>query len=105
MSYAIHKIQEAVAAEFGVSLNALLSRRQGEGICVPRHEAMRRARSAGASYRQIARAFDRDHTTVLLALKKNGKLSPKSTGFIRPHANQIEGNAVDGLSSHRIEVG
>lgn len=66
----VSRIQRDICREFGVTLCDLTSDRQGGGICRPRHEAMRRARAEGASYRLIGYAFRRNHTSVLQALKR-----------------------------------
>ena len=63
----IRRIQLKVCEEYGVTLQAMLSRRQGPRLIEARREAMNRARLTKASYPEIGRAFERHHTTVMSA--------------------------------------
>jgi chromosomal replication initiator protein len=68
----IQSIQDAVCRHFRVTHLDLCSRRQGRAVSRPRHVAMWLARHAtAASLPEIGRAFgDRDHTTVMAALRR-----------------------------------
>ncbi len=67
----IHAIQQAVCARFRVRLIDMLSRRRDQRIARPRQVAMWIVRQTTLhSLPEIGRAFgDRDHTTVIHALK------------------------------------
>lgn len=63
-------IQEAVCEEYGISLEDMLSERRFHKIAHPRQIAMYLAfKLSTASSCNIGDAFDRDHTTVLHAIK------------------------------------
>lgn len=88
----INKIQECVAGEFGVSLNALKTRQRHKNIVLPRQVAMYLSRQlTELSLPEIAGFFGgRDHTTILYAynkirgeLDKNTALKQKVDKVIR----------------------
>ena len=67
----IRQIQTIVAADYGVSVMDIISRRQSPRAIRPRHVAMWLARhSTCHSYPTIGRAFERDHTTVMSAIDR-----------------------------------
>ena len=63
----IQEIQREACVKHGVSMEALLGERRDKKIVQARHEAIRSVYSQlqGLSLSRIARAFNRDHTTVL----------------------------------------
>lgn len=67
---AVAAVQAAVAAEYGIALGAMSSRRRWRGFAWPRQEAMFLLREiTNLSLPQIGRAFgNRDHTTVMHAV-------------------------------------
>jgi chromosomal replication initiation ATPase DnaA len=72
----IRRIQLEVCEEYGITLQAMLSRRRRPKLVEARREAMTLARLTKASYSEIGRAFGRHHTTVMsacnaLARRKN----------------------------------
>jgi hypothetical protein len=61
----IASIQQLVAEAFGVSLRQMMSRQRSPDYVRPRLIGMYLAReTTGLPFRQIGRAFDRDHSTV-----------------------------------------
>jgi chromosomal replication initiator protein len=76
----IAAIQEAVCAVMGLTRQDLLSPSRSPRITRARHLAMYMARElSGLSLAQIAREFDRDHSTVLHAVRRvGGQLEPGS---------------------------
>ena len=71
----MESIIAAVAAETGVHVREIVGEFKTRSIVEARHEAMRRCRAARGrhggprwSFPQIARAFGRDHTTVIYAV-------------------------------------
>lgn len=68
MSSPIAIIIARTAEAFGVAVADLTSERRGRSVVLARHIAMTLARQlTPASYPRIARAFRRDHTTVMAA--------------------------------------
>lgn len=66
----VARIQHRVASAFDVSMHDMISARRDRRTAVARHAAMYLARKLTRySLPQIARCFDRDHTTVLTAIK------------------------------------
>ena len=63
-------IQERVCAKFQITLEAMLSDRRDRQITDPRALAMWLCREAHYTFPQIGRAFNRDHTSILLACRK-----------------------------------
>ena len=78
--HSIAAIQDAVCGVLGVSRAELLSPSRTERVVRARHLAMYLARElTSLSLAQIARAFDRDHTTVMHAVRAiEGRLEPGS---------------------------
>ena len=65
-------ILRAVSAEFGVSEIELISHRQMQRSCVPRHAVMGLAREMTLqSLPQIGRALRRDHTVVAYGSRRH----------------------------------
>lgn len=61
----IKRIQEAVAAYYGIRLHEMLSDRRAVHVAIPRQVAMYLARELTLqSLPSIGRLFNRDHTTV-----------------------------------------
>lgn len=58
-----------VAADHGIDVGTLLSRRNRRLHHPARQAAYRRLRSLGWSYEKIARLFDRDHSTICCAIR------------------------------------
>lgn len=64
------EIQREVARAFGVSVETLMSRRKHRTAVVPRQVAMYLAKvMTHWSFPEIGRMFERDHTTVMSAVK------------------------------------
>lgn len=75
-------IRGAVARRFGVTERELMSPRRGQGVARCRQLAMFLAyRSTSFSMPQIGRAFGRDHTTVLHAIRKIEALCAEDAGL------------------------
>lgn len=67
-------IQEACAAHFRVCLSTILLHGQISTSVLPRHVAMYLSRRlTSISVNRIAREFNRDHATVLYAIRKIGR--------------------------------
>jgi chromosomal replication initiator protein len=83
----LEQIQDAVCAVHGIAREELLSPRRSARIAQARQLAMYLARElTGLSLSEIARAFDRDHTTVLHALRAvDGRLRPGSDATLAIH--------------------
>lgn len=66
---------EEVAERHGVPLRHVLSRRRDRHIVAARHAAIRelRERFDGDSLPNIARLFNRDHTSIVHALRKKAR--------------------------------
>lgn len=67
----IHDIQQLVCTRYGISHCDLMSRRRGRLQAVPRQVAMWLSRhTLPHTLPEIGRAFDRDHTTVIAAIRR-----------------------------------
>jgi chromosomal replication initiator protein len=78
----IHQIQNTVAEHYGISLGRMLSPVRTKYITRARHVAMWLARKKTcASLHEIGAAFDRDHTTVLVALRKVDQMMASDMSF------------------------
>lgn len=67
----ISEIQAVVAHRFGMALHELRSRRQTKEATLPRHVAMWLSRHfTPHTYHEIARQFERDHSTVITAISR-----------------------------------
>lgn len=65
------QITAAVAAEHGLTVDDLRARCRTKPVFEARAEAMRRMRETGRyTYAQIGRFFQRDHATVLSAIRR-----------------------------------
>jgi chromosomal replication initiator protein len=82
-------IQDAVCAVLGIERSELLSARRTPRVAQARQLAMYLARDlTSSSLAEIARAFDRDHTTVLHAVRAvEGRLEPGSD--TESHVNRV----------------
>ena len=71
MTPTIRQIQERTADVLGVRLDDILSERRQEDVTRARHIAMYAARlMTPHGYPTIGKAFNRDHTTVLMAVRQ-----------------------------------
>ena len=77
-----YAIVRAVAAERGFTVETILGRGRSRPIVAVRWEVWRRLHDAGWSSVAIGRAFDRDHTTILHALR--GVATPGATALSAP---------------------
>lgn len=77
----IAAIQDAVCATLGITRAELLSSSRTPRIARARHIAMYMSRQmTGSSLAEIARGFDRDHSTVLHAIRRiDGEIAPGSS--------------------------
>ena len=94
----VSAIQEAVCAVLGVSRQDLLSPRRTARVSRARQLAMYLARDlTSLSLAQIAREFDRDHTTVLHAIRTvSSRLEPGSeTSTVLHRARQLLATPAD----------
>jgi chromosomal replication initiation ATPase DnaA len=88
--HTIENIQRVVAGRYGVSRLDILSSRRPERIVAPRRIAMYLAHkltnhASGA----IGRQFDRDHTTILAAVKKVERMM-RADGELRAQVAALE---------------
>lgn len=60
-----------VSARHGVPVDAIMGRERTQRITRARQEAMALARQGGRSLEQIARVFQRDHTTVMDGIRRH----------------------------------
>lgn len=75
-------IRSAVARRFGVTEREMMSIRRCRGVARPRQVAMFLSyRLTAHSLAQIARVFDRDHTTVLHAIRTVEALCEADAGL------------------------
>lgn len=73
------RIQKEVCAKTGIRLEDMLSARRGNGIATARQEAMWRIhRETTLTLTAIGRLFDRDHATVLWAIRKLDQAAKRS---------------------------
>src|SRR5437763_1484919 len=71
MKAGLHDIERAVCLRFGLTAERLRGRERCRKVARPRQMAMFLARElTGASLPMIGRHFQRDHTTVLWAVRK-----------------------------------
>ena len=87
----VDKIQNTVSNFFNLSLNEMLSQRRSRPLARPRQIAMYLAKKMTTrSLPEIGRRFaNRDHTTVIHAVKTITKLSEKDEE-IKNNVNQIK---------------
>lgn len=78
----IEEIQKHVASHFNVKLSEMSSHRRARSVARPRQVAMYLAKQlTSRSLPEIGRKFERDHTTVMHAVKKVEELKERDTGF------------------------
>ena len=73
MSYIWEKAEEItneVSKRLGIPIDAIFSGYRGKSVVAARQEAMALCRKHGYSLPEIGRFFNRDHTTVLHAVRK-----------------------------------
>ena len=86
----VDKIQNAVSNYFNISLNEMLSQRRSRPLARPRQIAMFLAKKlTSRSLPEIGRRFaNRDHTTVIHAVKTISRISEKDEEM-RKNINQL----------------
>lgn len=91
-SLSMEDIKSAVALEFGISLNDLISERKNQEFSLPRQIAMYLAREyTELSLQQIGREFrKKDHTTVIHAHRKISQLI-KNNPEVKRRVERIRG--------------
>ncbi len=78
----IEEIQKHVASHFNVKLSEMSSHRRARSVARPRQVAMYLAKQlTSRSLPEIGRKFERDHTTVMHAVKKVEELKERDNGF------------------------
>src|SRR5258708_2360876 len=79
----IAAIKRLVAAEFGLSIPDLMSRRSERAVARPRQVAMWIARheARAATLPKIAREFGRDHKTVMAGIRRIDTLIASDAAF------------------------
>jgi len=78
----VEAIQKAVARFYGIKLSDMRSVRKQKEVALPRQIAMYLAKEMTTySLPEIARNFDRDHATVIYAIKKIKALADSDTVF------------------------
>jgi chromosomal replication initiator protein len=99
-SPSLEQIQKAVCEVCGLSREELLSARRSTRVSHARQLAMYLARElTPMSLSEIARAFDRDHTTVIHALRAvDSRLEPGSETAERIHRVRVDLGTPDGPS-------
>jgi chromosomal replication initiator protein len=66
----VEAVQDTVSRRFGLTVSDLKSERRGRDVMLPRQIAMYLSRTvASASFPSIAEKFERDHTTVMHAVR------------------------------------
>ncbi|MFL5869571.1 MAG: chromosomal replication initiator protein DnaA [Solirubrobacterales bacterium] len=100
-SPSLTEIQDAVCAVCGLSREELLSQRRSAKVSHARQLAMYLGRElTSMSLAEIARAFDRDHTTVLHALRAvDGRLEPESETAHQIHRVRLDLGTPGGAGS------
>lgn len=78
----VEEIQRAVAEFYGIKLSDMRSVRKQKEVALPRQVAMYLAKEMTTrSLPDIARSFDRDHATVIYAVKKIRALAASDSAF------------------------
>jgi chromosomal replication initiator protein len=106
-SPSVDAIQEAICSVRGVSRQDLLSAKRTSRISHARQLAMYLARQeTSLSLAQIAREFNRDHTTVLHAIRTvSGRLAPESeTTAILHRTRELLGIKLSGQGSQPTPI-
>jgi chromosomal replication initiator protein len=79
----IHEIQQTVAETYGFRVSDLKSERRAQPLVNARHVGMWLAKElTQASYPLIGREFQRDHTSVMHAVRKVERLRAKDSQFV-----------------------
>jgi chromosomal replication initiator protein len=82
MAGPISTIQSAVAEAWGISVMELLSHRRPKPLIQARAMAAGLARElTGASYPLLGREFDRDHTSILNAVRRDKELVHRDADY------------------------
>lgn len=66
---AVRVIQARAAARYGITIDELLGPGREQHVAAARKEAMQDSRRLGLSYPVIGKLFNRDHTTVMAAVR------------------------------------
>lgn len=78
----IEEIQKQVSAHFNIKVSEMSSHRRARSVARPRQVAMYLAKQlTSRSLPEIGRKFERDHTTVMHAVKKVEELREHDAGF------------------------
>lgn len=80
---AIREVQAIAAKEFGYALGTLLYGDRKRSLARARQAAMLVARRlpCAPSYPEIGKAFDRDHTTIVLGVRRAEKLEATESWY------------------------
>jgi chromosomal replication initiation ATPase DnaA len=73
-THAAHMLIAECARQHGCTVIDIYSLTRRPSIVAARHEAMWSARQLGLSYPEIGDIFGKDHTTVISAVRKFGRL-------------------------------
>ncbi len=71
------ELMKQIGAKHGVSLDDILSARRQTDIAAARFEISARLYERGLSYPQIGRLINRDHTTVIHAVRRHYELEAR----------------------------
>lgn len=85
MSPDVFAVVEAVAGERRIPIEAVFGRRRFTYLVAARAEVYRRLHERGWTFSAIGREFDRDHATIMHALKEP-RLPPPPTEIEAVHA-------------------
>ena len=100
MNPLVRDIQKKVCAHYGLTMREMLSDRRGRYLSRPRQIAMFLAReSTIRSLPEIGRLFNRDHTTVIHAVRETMKLIERD-----PEAAEDIARIRASMSDHREMV-
>lgn len=79
----ISDIQKIVCEAYEITIEEMLSRSRRQKWAHPRMVAMALAREDGKRLAEIARAFKRDHSTIVHAIKKSKEFKDKEIETVR----------------------
>jgi len=79
-----HRIVAEVAKAFGVTPSSIMGRDRSPKTCKARHVAMVALYNQNGSFAETGRFFDRDHATIIHALKSVKNSPPKSPSDSKP---------------------
>jgi chromosomal replication initiation ATPase DnaA len=85
----IRTIQDAAARRFGVEPAWLASERRDRPVIDARWAAMWLCREAGFSYPRIGRAFGRDHSAVMHAVRQTAALVGRQPDWLGPELERL----------------